>query len=137
PFLSVWTAPERSEVVHDLLGHCGVDGIAGGEGRFLVFFIAPAVKLIGAAFGNGRDVADAAELRSVVDFTHTDFGNSVERREKLTNWSAVTRALCADTINADRDHVDGRAGDRNLPAVVDRHAGLSGQRAEGAGGAGC
>ena len=96
----------------------------------------PAMKLIAAAFGNRGDVANAAEFGSVVDFTHADFGDAVERRKKLCYGSAVPCTHGADAVDGDREHVAIRAGDRNKAVVVDFHARLRRQRAERARGAG-
>ena len=111
PIFTDWPAAEGAEIVHDDLGHRGAKRIAGGEGGILVVLKDPAVKLVAAAFGNGRDVANAPEFGGVVDFTHTDFGDSVERRKQLGDRTAVPCARGTDAIDAHRDHVDVRAGD--------------------------
>src|SRR5262249_57254668 len=107
------------------------------QGGILVILKDPAVELVGAAFGYSRHIANASEFGGVVDFTHTDFGDPVKSRKQLGHRSAVAWAHGADTIDAHREHVVVRAGERNIVVVVDLHAGLSGQRVERAGRAGC
>src|SRR5262249_56060620 len=100
-----------SELVEGGVGDGGGKGRGGGEGGIRLVLKAPAVKPVAAAFGNGRDVANAPEFGGVVDFTHTDFGDSVERRKQLGDRTAVPCARGTDAIDAHRDHVDVRAGD--------------------------
>src|SRR5207249_171383 len=59
-------ASERSEIVHDQLGHLRAKRIARSKGGILVILEDPAMKLIAAAFGNRGDVTNAAEFGSVV-----------------------------------------------------------------------
>ncbi len=84
---------EGPEIVHDQLGHGGAERIAGGEVGVLVILENAAMILIAAAFGDRRDVADAAEFRSVVDLTYTDLLDSIERWETARSMGALLRGL--------------------------------------------
>src|SRR5207247_4578995 len=66
-------AAERSEIVHDQLGHLRAKRITRSKGGILVILEDPAMKLIAAAFGNRGVVTNADLIVSDVVFSPANF----------------------------------------------------------------
>src|SRR4030095_6055112 len=80
------TSKEETEIVHDRLRPRSTERIARVQNCVLKFCEKSAMNAVRPALGYRRNVADAAELRRVIDLTHADLRDRVERRKQFRQW---------------------------------------------------
>ena len=95
-----------------------------------------AVKMVVARLGDGGDVGHAREFGVVVGLRDANLLDGIEGREHLVDGAGVFDTDRGDAVDGDGKHGGGCAHDVKVAAVVGLHAGLGGERGDGAGGTG-
>ena len=137
-FQQAWNfqrAAQRSaKVVHDDLRLGEREGIVRVQNGVLMVLEDPAVKVVGSSLGDGGDVGHAAKLGVVIGLADANLLDRVEGGKHLVHRAGVLHAHAGNAVDGHTEQRRGGAHHVQVAAIVGLHAGLGGERGDGAGG---